>query len=372
MTLLEHRLAKNLDYVLIASVAGLTLLGLVMIYSATRFNTSLNMGDPYFFVKKQAAAMFIGVVALLFILITDYRYFDRLASPIYLGNILLLLLVLGLGHRISGAQSWFRLGPFLMQPSEFAKIAVITTLASYLSRKQDLSSLRALITPFMHLGLPTILILLQNDLGTALVFLAILAGMLYMAGARPRDLLTIALVGLAVSPLAYFFFLKPYQRSRLLIFLNPYRDPMGDGYNVIQSTIAIGSGRFFGKGLFGGTQAKLNFLPAHHTDFIFSVVGEELGFIGAAIVLLIYCTIVLRTFRAASLAKDAYGRLVAAGVGSMFLFHVLVNVGMTMSIMPVTGIPLPFLSYGGSSLIANLIGMGLVLNVHMRRQKILF
>ncbi|HHY46664.1 MAG TPA: rod shape-determining protein RodA, partial [Firmicutes bacterium] len=174
------------------------------------------------------------------------------------------------------------------------------------------------------------------------------------------------------SPVVYFFCLKDYQRARLLIFLNPYRDPLGEGYNVIQSTIAVGSGKLFGKGLVHGTQGQLNFLPAHHTDFIFSVVGEELGFIGAIAVLMAFFFIVSRCIAAAQQAKDVYGRLVASGVASMLLFHILVNVGMTMSAMPVTGIPLPFISYGGSSLMANLAAIGLVLNIHMRRQRILF
>jgi rod shape determining protein RodA len=184
--------------------------------------------------------------------------------------------------------------------------------------------------------------------------------------------MSIAAIGALVSPAVFFLGLKDYQRARILTFINPYADPTGTGYNVIQSTIAIGSGGFFGKGFFRSTQVRLNFLPAHHTDFIFSVIGEELGFLGGVAVLAIYAVILWRCLQAASAAKDSFGQLVATGIASMILIHVLINIGMTMSLMPVTGIPLPFLSYGGSSLMANLIAIGFVLNINMRRQKILF
>ncbi|HHV62802.1 MAG TPA: rod shape-determining protein RodA [Firmicutes bacterium] len=370
--LVDRRLARNLDYGLLFATLALVVFGIIIIYSATYANKGENLGDPFYFVKRQALAAVLGVLALFIILNIDYRLFERIRSPIYFGNIALLAAVLVAGQRISGAQSWFRLGPLALQPSELAKVAVIITLADHLVKRDDIDSFWGLIPPFVHAGIPMALILLQNDLGTVLVFGAIVLGMVYVAGARTRDLAVIAGGLGALSPFIYFFLLKPYQRARLLIFLNPYRDPMGDGYNVIQSTIAIGSGRLFGKGLFGGTQAKLNFLPAHHTDFIFSVVGEELGFIGAVIVLLVYFFIIWRCLQASWQAKDKYGSLLAAGVASMLLFHVLINIGMTMSVMPVTGIPLPFLSYGGSAMLADLIAIGIVLNVHMRRQKILF
>jgi rod shape determining protein RodA len=216
------------------------------------------------------------------------------------------------------------------------------------------------------------LIMLQPDLGTALVFIAILFAMLYMSGVPAKHLLVLLLIGAAASPIAYTYGLKEYQRQRLLIFLDPYKDPTGFGYNVIQSTIAIGSGRLFGKGFLAGSQTQLNFLPEHHTDFIFSVVGEEWGFIGAVVVLALFFTIVWRGLRTAAEARDMYGTLVATGLTTMFLFHVLINVGMNMSAMPVTGIPLPFLSYGGTSLMTNLMAVGIMLNIQARRQKILF
>jgi rod shape determining protein RodA len=216
------------------------------------------------------------------------------------------------------------------------------------------------------------LILLQPDLGTAMVFVGILFGMLWVAGANPKHLGAIVLAGLILAVPLFLWVLKPYQQARLMTLFNPYADPTGNGYNVIQSMIAIGSGRFLGKGLFGGTQTQLNFVPEHHTDFIFSVIGEELGFAGGALVLFLFLILLWRIMTVAATSKDKYGALIATGVTAMIGFHVLENVGMTMGVMPVTGIPLPFISYGGSSLMANMIAIGLVLNVGMRRQKIMF
>lgn len=367
----DRRLLKNLDFVLLIVVLGMTALGVVFVYGATKSNP-LAAGDPLSFFKRQLLSAIFGILLMLIAVSSDYQIFQHLSGILYWGNVGILGLVLLIGHSVSGAQAWIRLGPLSFQPSEFSKLLVIMTLANHLAEKEDIQSLGGLVSPLIHAAIPMGLILLQNDLGTMLVFLAVLLGMLYAAGARVRDLLILVGSGAVASPLIYFFCLKDYQRARLLIFINPYRDPLGEGYNVIQSTIAIGSGKFFGKGLFHGTQGQLNFLPAHHTDFIFSVVGEELGFIGAAIILLGFLFIILRSLATATQAKDDYGRLVCSGVASMLLFHVMVNVGMTMSIMPVTGIPLPFMSYGGSSLMANLAAIGLVLSIHMRRQRILF
>ncbi|MEW5865472.1 MAG: rod shape-determining protein RodA [Bacillota bacterium] len=373
MVILERRLLRNLDYSLVLAVLAMCFIGFAVVFSATR--GGIGQGSPpdaLYFVKRQVTAFVIGTLLVGMILTMDYRLAERAHKVLYFVNVTMLVLVLVMGRRISGAQSWFRLGPLALQPSELAKVAVILTFARHLAEADDVASRRGLAMAFLHVAVPMVLVLLQNDLGTALVFCGITLGMLYVAGARGKDLLAIVGVGALASPALFFFVLKDYQRARLLAFLNPYADPTGTGYNVIQSTIAIGSGRFFGKGLFHGTQARLNFLPAHHTDFIFSVVGEELGFIGAIVVLTLYAFILWRCLQVAAIAKDAFGRLVATGVASMLLFHILVNIGMTMSLMPVTGIPLPFLSYGGSSLLANLIAIGFVLDIHMRRQKILF
>jgi rod shape determining protein RodA len=305
------------------------------------------------------------------ILTIDYNLVRRAHLFLYWGNIALLVLVLLVGRRVSGAERWLRIGPVVVQPSEMAKIVMILTLSNHLA-EADMNSRYDLLMALIHVALPTGLVLLQNDLGTAIVFVGITMAVLFVAGMRPKDLLAIVGIGALASPIVFFLGLKDYQRARILTFINPHADPTGTGYNVIQSTIAIGSGGFFGKGLFRSTQVRLNFLPAHHTDFIFSVIGEELGFLGGVAVLAIYALILLRCLQAASAAKDVFGQLVAAGVASLILIHVLINVGMTMGLMPVTGIPLPFLSCGGSSLMANLIAIGFVLNINMRRQKILF
>ena len=284
-----------------------------------------------------------------------------------------------LGFSAAGAERWLALGPVRLQPSEFAKVSIILTLAAYLDRKQDLSRLSSLIGPLLHVAPPMVLIALQPDIGTALVFAAITLGMLYFAGAQPKHLFLLILAGGGAIALAgyltlqgYVPLLKDYQVRRLAVFLDPYADPTGDGWNVIQSMIAIGSGGFFGKGLFGGSQTQLNFVPARHTDFIFSVIGEEFGFLGATFILFLFALLIWRLLRVTVLAKDRYGMLIAGGITSMFFFHILVNVGMTLGVMPITGITLPFLSQGGSSLMANLICIGIASNIVMRRRKIHF
>lgn len=370
---LEERLLRNLDYALIIAVVVAILFGLVAVFTATYESASADGGDGLGYVKRQLVAIALGLVGSLVILSIDYRQLDRLAALLYVGSLAFLASVFVLGVSRSGAQAWLRLGPLSIQPSEYAKIGVAMALASHLSRKDDLSTLASLVPSFLLVGIPMGIVVLQNDLGTALVFGPMLFAMLYVAGARTEHLLGILfVVGAVVVPVGFQFFLKEYQRQRLLIFLNPYSDPTGNGYNVIQSMIAIGSGKLFGKGLLNGTQGQLNFLPEHHTDFIFSVIAEELGFIGAFALLAVLGFILWRGYRIAASAKDRYGMLLAVGITSMMAFHILVNVGMAMGVMPVTGIPLPFVSYGGSSIMAYMFGIALLLNVYMRRQSMLF
>lgn len=374
---MDRRLLRNLDLLLIAVTLLLIGYGMVVVYSATH---ALGEGDnPLYYVKRQAQWCVLGIVAAAVVVGLDYRVYRKWVRIIYLGTLALLVAVIFLAPTIMGADRWLVLGPIRLQPSEFAKIAVIITLARHLEEKEDLSQFRSLISPLLHVALPMGLILLQPDFGTALVFAAIALGMLFFAGANPRHLMFLILGGIGAISLAAFLssrglvpLLQEYQVKRLTAFLDPYADRMGDGWNVIQSMIAIGSGGFFGKGLFGGSQTQLNFLPARHTDFIFSVIGEEFGFIGALLLLGLFVVLFWRMLRAVVVAKDRFGSLIAAGVTSMFFFHVLVNIGMTLGIMPVTGITLPFISQGGSSLFTNLIAVGLVLNVVLRRRKIQF
>lgn len=371
----EKRLLRNLDFYLIAAVVVLTFISLTVIASARS-----GFGDQLAFVKRQLIAAMLGSVIVAIILTVDYSDFSRYSTPIYLGNLVLLATILVWGDTAKGAQSWLDIGFFRFQPSEVAKVAIIITLANHLSNQESLDHWRDLIPPLIHIGPPIILIMLQPDLGTSLVFLAILFGMLFVAGVPSARLLLIGGGGLATAigwvalNLRYGLWipLKDYQLMRLIIFTNPQSEPIKSGYHIIQSRIAIGSGGPFGKGLFLGTQNQLKFLPEQHTDFIFAVIGEELGFIGGLGVLALFFFVLYRGVRIASTSKDKFGAFIAVGVVSMIAFHLLVNVGMTMGIMPITGIPLPLMSYGGTSLLANLAAVGLLLNIHMRRKRILF
>lgn len=377
---MERRFLKYSDYGLLAAVCLLMVASLPLIGSASRA-MSIELGDPLQYVKRQAVSIILGLIIMLIFILLDYKQLEYFSNIIYLFNLAMLAAVLFFGNEAKGAQSWLGYGAFRFQPSEFAKIALIITLATHFARREGKwGGWLDFIPPMLHVAPPMLLILLQPDLGTALVFLAIMFGMMFVSGAPIRQYLTILLGGLASVIMAIVLHfkigfplpLKDYQLMRLIVFVNPKVDPLRAGYHLNQSKIAIGSGRILGKGLASGTQNRLRFLPEQHTDFIFSVVGEELGFIGAMAILGLYFYILWRGLRIAAEAKDLYGTLLATGVVSMLGFHVLVNVGMTIGIMPITGIPLPFLSYGGSSLMANMLGIGLLLNVYMRRQKILF
>lgn len=369
----------NIDFALLLLIGILLVFGLITLCSATVASVGAAQGDPYLYVKKQGAWMLAGLIVMVGMCSFDYNILGQYHRVIYAGTLLVLTMVLVFGRNIAGTQGWFRVGPVGIQPAEFAKIGVVITLAKHLEKKEHLDQLTDLISPFLYVGVPMLLILKQPDFGTAMVFIGVLFGMLFMAGACPRHLGAIAGIGLVVFGFAAFLtirglvpILAPHQVGRILVFFDPYRDRTGAGWNVIQSMIAIGSGGLFGKGLFQGTQAQLNFLPAHHTDFIFSVVGEELGFLGAFGLLAVYLLLIWRGLKIMTLAKDDFGANLAAGVVSMLLFHLVINIGMTLGIMPVTGIPLPFISYGGSSLLTNMAGVGLLLNVYMRRRKIMF
>ncbi len=373
---IERRLIRNLDWPLAAATVGLILFGIVAIYSATY---ALIPNDSLYYVKRQAIGAVVGMGAAVFVMLFDYRSWGRLVRFIYVLNLLILAAVPLLAPTIMGAGRWLVLGPVQVQPSEFAKIAIIITLAHYLASKDSFDHPLDLLRALIHVGAPMLLVLLQPDLGTALVFIGILFGMLYVRGVPIKYLGIMAGTGLFlflaaafVSSQGWIPILKDYQLKRLFVFLDPFSDRTGAGWNVIQSMIAVGSGGFFGKGLFAGSQTQLDFLPARHTDFIFSVIAEELGFLGAFFLLTAYFFLLWRGVRLMGAAKDRFGVLMITGVVSLFLFHILINVGMTLGIMPVTGLPLPFASAGGSSLVTNLIGIGIVLNVHMRRQKILF
>lgn len=375
----NRRLLKNLDYTLLSVIFLILGMSLLVLSSATA-NIST---DPFFYVKKQLLAIALGVISAVFMVTFEYNKLLRYHHFIYAALLILLVIVMVKGHASHGAQQWIVIGgPFFIQPSEFGKIMMIIGFASYLVKREgEMNTLRDLLPSFLYFSVPFLLIVAQPDLGTGLVFLAILFGMLYFAGARPVLLLGIIGGGLAVvlialglhfSPLHIPLPLEEHQINRLISFVDPYRDPHDTGYQVIQSLVAIGSGGLLGKGLYRGSQVQSNFLPDHHTDFIFSVVGEELGFLGAGFVLLLYFILISRALKVAFYSRDTYGRLLVGGIVSMWLFHIFENIGMTIGLMPVTGIPLPFLSYGGSSMITNMISVGLVLSVQLRRENMLF
>ena len=368
---------RNLDWSFVANIYIILGISLILLGSASRIISS----DPFFYVKKQLMWIVLGTIVFVITATLNYNNLFKYANYLYTFNIVILASVLLFGTSKKGAQRWISIGNFDFQPSEFAKLIIIISLAVFLAKRQGkLNRLRDFIQPFAFVALPMLLILKQPDLGTALVFVAILLGMMLIAGARPIILGGLVLGGVAIVALAlYAHFnyglqlpLKEYQLQRLVIFANPQLDPLGSGYHVIQSMVAIGSGGLLGKGYMQGTQIQLNFLPEHHTDFIFSVVGEEFGFVGCLVVFVMYFSLIYKAIRIAAAAKDIFGTLVVTGVVSLLAFHLLINVGMTMGIMPVTGIPLPLLSYGGSTMLTMMMALGLVVNVNINRQRLLF
>ena len=367
--ILSKRLLRRTDLTLIAAAAAIVIMSLVIIGSATHVNTPSE--ERYWFVQRQGISIIVDIALAIFLMNFDYKILQRYGNHFYVFNLILLILVMLIGQTALGAQRWIALGPISIQPSEFSKLIMIIALAALMEKRGRIRSLSDLTPVAGYVLVPFLLVLKQPDLGTSLVFLAIFFGMVFVAGIRLRILFGIFGLGLAAMPVLWHF-LKDYQKMRIMVFMDPNVDPLGAGYHIIQSKIAIGSGLLFGKGLFGGTQSQLNFLPENHTDFIFSVVGEELGFVGCAVLLLLYLIVLWRGIKIAQDASDTFGRLLAVGITSMIAFHVLVNVGMTMGIMPVTGIPLPLMSYGVSSLTTNIMAIAILLNIQLRRQKLLF
>lgn len=456
-----RRLIKNFDHTMMATTLAILIFSLITIGSATlEFSDSSieKIQQMNFFIRllhldfqyvvKQIGWIILGIIAAVMLISIDYEDMAKYSKQLYITNLLMLAAVILLGYTALGAQRWIYIGPFSLQPSEFSKLIIIVSFADFLAKRQGrLNTFKQLIPCFLYILAPMLLILMQPDLGTSLVFVAIMFGMLFVAGARVYVLVWIIglglLMGLSVYSLHGFlhnadlllqeritqvsrgtegytrnlnnnqellrdlkkkgltfsdkdlgnylndlkqeqtsvkkrhesfhkYTLKEYQMTRLVIFMNPESDLLGAGYHVWQSRIAIGSGGLVGKGLLNGTQSHYTFLPIRHTDFIFSVVGEEFGFIGATALLGLYFIVLYRGIRVIILARDIYGSLLAAGIISMFSFHILVNIGMTAGIMPVTGIPLPLFSYGGSNMIMNLASLGILMNVYSRRQKLVF
>ncbi len=369
----ERRPIRHLDPVLLLVTAGLSVVGLLSIYSSTHRSLSVSNEDPMIYVKKQLAALVLGILLLLIIATFDYRFFKVYAGFIYGATVVLLVLVRvpGIGSSANGAQRWFQFAGFQLTPSEFAKLSLVLMLAAMLS---ELRTPEPLLPDVLRVCIvsviPMMLVFIQPDIGTTIVLVAIVVGILVVAGTRSRHLLALALTAIVLIALAFQLgAIQSYQIQRLTGFLDPQNSDSASKYNRQQAEIAVGAGGLFGRGYLHGVETNLDFVPEQHTDFIFTVVGEEFGFAGAAFVLMLFAILIWRAIRISYLSKDPFGTYVAAGVASMFAIQMFVNIGMVVGIMPITGIPLPFVSYGGSAMLANFIGAGLLLNVHMRRFK---
>lgn len=371
---------RHVDVLLVLGVAALAVFGVVMVYSATRVPLETAGFSATYYAKKQAIFAALGFGLMVVVAAVDYRRYRAWAWPIYGLAVFLLVAVLGVGHRIRGSQAWFQVGSLEFEPSEFAKFALIIALAAYASRSKGQLPLRRLIVVLLMTAVPFLLIFKQPDLGTAMILTATVLALVMVAGVRLRHLLALGvLAAIGVAGLIHAGVLHKYQEERLASFLhtpnqvsrallaNPNSDVAANEYNVVESKNAISNGGVHGQGLFGGSMTNQSDVPEQYTDFIFSAVGEQLGLIGTLALLALYLLVVWRTWMAASLAKDHFGTLLCTGVLAMLTFQVFENAGMAMGIMPVAGIPLPWLSYGGSSVIIDFLCVGLVLNVRMRR-----
>jgi len=368
--------APGLDRLLMFAVAGLLVMGTTLVWSATVARDDLTGGDPNAYLKKQMVNIAIGIVLGLMITATDHRWVRILAPLIYVGSVIGLLLVLVMGSTINGSRSWLIVGGLSIQPAEFAKLAVVIGMALLVAERTEGSLRQRQVRHLEVLGmlaiaaLPAVLILAQPDLGTVLVLSATVFGAMAVAGAPRRWLVALAVGAVAAAVLGVRLgVLEDYQLDRFMAFTNPDLDPRGAGYNTTQARIAIGNGGVFGQGLFNGSQTKSGFVPEQHTDFIFTVAGEELGLVGSAILIALLGVVLWRALTIAMHADDLFGRLAAAGIACWFGFQAFQNIGMCLGIMPVTGVPLPLVSYGGSSMFATLMAVGLLQNIHLRTDR---
>jgi rod shape determining protein RodA len=363
---------RRVDWILMLAVLALLTISSLLVWSATTHRADLTGGDTTAYLRKQVVNIVIGLVLMLAVMVTDHRWVRILAPAVYLAAIGGLVLVLTHGSTINGSRSWLRLGGLSIQPSEFAKLAVVIGMALVLAERAE-GRWRARVgavevgVMLAIAGVPALLILAQPDLGTMLVLTATVFGVLAASGAARRwlALLVLAAVGAAATAFGAGL-LKAYQVDRFLAFVNPDLDPRGAGYNVEQARIAIGNGGVLGQGLFHGSQTRAGFVPEQQTDFVFTVAGEELGLLGAGLLIALLGLVLWRTLVIARRAEDVFGRVAAAGIACWFGFQAFQNVGMCLGIMPVTGVPLPFVSYGGSSLFASLLAVGLLQNIHLR------
>jgi rod shape determining protein RodA len=364
--------APGLDWLLLAAALALVLLGTLLVWSATSTREDLTGGETTAYLTKQLVNVAIGLVLMVIVMATDHRWVRIVAPLFYVGSIVGLVLVLVAGSTVNGSRSWIQLGGMSIQPSEFAKLSVVVGMALLVAERTEGRWRRGVrstevIGMLVIAGIPAALIMLQPDLGTMLVLTATVFGVLAVSGADRRWLIGLTVVGIAGAAVAVTAgVLKDYQIDRFLAFTDPGLDPRGAGYNVEQARIAVGNGGLFGQGLFDGSQTRSGFVPEQHTDFIFTVAGEELGLVGAGLLIALLAIVIWRALAISADTDDMFGRIAAAGIACWFGFQAFQNIGMCLGIMPVTGVPLPFVSYGGSSMFAGMLALGLLQNIHLR------
>ncbi len=359
---LQEKMVKY-DFSVVIFSLIIVIIGLFNVYSATIVT------EGFDFFKRQLISAVIGVVLMAVFAFIDYRKLGRSVYFVYGINILLLLIVLAVGRSALGAKRWISFGFITLQPSELMKISLMLMLARYFANDSNVEgyTLRELLVPAIIIGIPAALIIVEPDLGSTMMLLVASFSVLLFVKIRMQSLIVLAVAAMIAVPIIYNFALKDYQKQRVITFLDPASDPKGSGYNSIQSKIAVGSGRFMGKGFKKGTQSQLNFLPEHHTDFVFSVFSEEHGFVGSFVLILLYLMLFVSGFRIAARADDKFGVILAMGITSIMFWQTFINMGMVLGVMPVVGITLPFMSYGGTSMVINLIMVGFLQSIAIRR-----
>jgi rod shape determining protein RodA len=366
----------RVDWPMLLSAAALLVVGTLLVWSATAERDALTDGDPQAYLRRHLVNIAIGIVLAVLVAATDHRWLRILAPVLYAGSLVGLALVLVMGSTINGSRSWIVIGGMSIQPSEFAKLSVVVMMALLVAERTEGSWRQRevrhidVVSMLGVAAVPALMILLQPDLGTVLVLTATVFGVIAASGAPRRWLAGLAAGGVVVATVAVLGgVLKDYQLDRFMAFTNPALDPRGAGYNTEQARIAIGNGGIFGQGLFNGSQTRAGFVPEQQTDFIFTVAGEELGLLGAGLLIVLLGVVIRRALSVALHADDLFGRLAAAGIACWFGFQAFQNIGMCLGIMPVTGVPLPLVSYGGTSMFASLMAIGLLHNIHVRNQR---
>jgi len=357
---------KRYDFSFIGSMTAIFFIGILNLYSATHAHTSLSMQNLY---QSQLVWFFVAILVAFIISLVPAKNWFRFSYFFYGVNIILLILVLVMGHKGMGAQRWLVIGGFRLQPSELMKVSIVLALARYFTRMnpEKRLNLKDIILPFIITLVPAVLIIMQPDLGTGLILILIFCVIVFFKRLKWKSIISLGLIGLMSGLVMYNFGLKEYQRKRIRTFINPYEDAKGSGYNAIQSQIAIGSGRFFGKGFKNSSQASLNYLPENHTDFVFSIFNEEHGLFGSIVLIALYSVLMLRFIWLSGSVLRIYDSIMAIGVMSIFFWHTFINMCMVMGLMPIVGLPLPFMSYGGSSMLTFGICIGLATSLSNSR-----